>query len=164
MRSSIFMLVALSLAPGGRSAAQNRDPLPPATRVRYTLSPGIQPVEADVLSRRGDSLWVRNVVRRDTVALALPTLSGLDIKAGRQGHAAQGAGLGLLSGVAFGAVLAVAGPADCTQVGTWRSCASRGRRVATFGISFGLLGTVIGAIAGEMNKTDRWEPVLLATD
>ena len=162
MRKSRTWLLILSMASPYAMLAQN-PLLPPSTRIRYSLPASSQPVVAEVLVQRGDSLWVRPERTGDTVAFAVPALSRLDVSLGQHGHALRGAGIGFLTGAVAGAAWGLASGDDKGCPGDSWFCFTytADQKAVIGGGLLGLIGSGVGAIIGARQKTDRWEPVVL---
>jgi len=93
-------------------------------------------------------------------AIALESVTRLDVSRGQRRPVARGALLGLGIGVGVGAVggavAEMGGAQFCID-----TCGSRGVITAASAAFFGASGLVMGTVVGALIKTDRWEEVPL---
>jgi len=106
----------------------------------------------------GDSLVIRDPRSHARVAVPTKLVEGVDISRGHGSSAAAGAALGSLAGTAVGLVVA------------WRRCAhgtcqtsegldTRPVVLVFSGVVGGLLGAGLGAMVGQLIRTERWAEV-----
>lgn len=150
-------LVLVSMAPEVASPQSPADYdlsiLVPGSRVRITTTTVGEPLKGTILSRDDEALTLM-IEGRGPLRLALPTLTAVEISAGRKTTIRKG----LLIGLAIGVASAFAFPVDGDYCGGGRSgdyYCSRGDAVATGAFS----GAVTGAIVGLIVKSDRWAPL-----
>ena len=155
---AVCMLGVLSILSLRASCAQAPVVIAPATRIRFALPPVDRLRVAQVIVQRGDSLWVRPAQSEDTLALALKTLAHLDVSRGQHRNTLKGAGLGLLSGAAAGAILGYSLGQDCSTDSF--VCFPRDQTSLMGAAYIGGLGAVVGALVGHSHVRDRWVSVL----
>ena len=155
MHPAILLAAMLTSAASSKIAAQETVRLEPGQRVRVT-APTISStqivgafghIEADTL-----------VVETDGRTWHLPraSLTRVDVNRGQKANAGKGALFGFLIGAGVGAV--ALGSSDlCTE-----TLEVAGGRCALIGAGGGgVAGLLLGAIAGALIKTDRWQKVPL---
>jgi hypothetical protein len=163
-----LMIVAPALLALGSLEAQA--PLTPGAHIRVVPATGPAPaVEGTLVAASGDSVLVLRDDPRGDVALSLASVDHVDLRVAppRSGLVFEGAGAGLLVGVAGGALVGPVFTSACTSaaadINAEGSCAShlafdngaRLRGAIAFGIGGAILGAVIGGIAGRA----RWRRV-----
>ncbi len=157
--SALFGRGAIAQAPGGGPALQI------GARVRVSSSaPGFAGPGrvANLLAQHGDTLSLLPEGTQDSVALALGSITQLEVSAGRGSHVGQGIGLGFLTGalagVAIGALTYT--PSSCSSSGLFCPVdLGSGASAAAGGVLGGLLGMFVGAIIGAARQTENWERV-----
>ena len=108
--------------------------------------------------RAGDSLVLRDPRSHARVAVPTALVEGVDLSRGHGSSAAAGAGLGSLAGTAIGLVAALR---HCTH-GTCQTYEGLDTRPVVFvfsGVVGGLLGAGLGAMVGQLIRTERWAEV-----
>ncbi len=149
----ITLLVVLAVTPFTSVAAQASRLVRPGARVRLSAPDlGITKYNGSLVSVTRDTLTV------DTLAVALASVTRLDVHRGRKSNTWKGAAYGFVAGAIPGAVLSYAGcasdpdpfieipPGVCAGLGV---------------VLYGGIGAGIGAIVGALTRTDRWEEVPL---
>lgn len=147
----------LALTSATRLVSQATPSIEPGTRVRVTapaMTPHARRV-GSVLTVRADTLLLRRAFSGDTLAIALPLVTRLEVSRSRRRHAYAGAGIGGAVGFLYG-----------WKHGSSHACAHSGPSQADsscFGVFDVFLGTLggalIGSAVGALVRTDRWEPV-----
>jgi hypothetical protein len=158
MLATLPMLLALS--PAAPIA-----PPAPGERVRYSVSDKANPTTATVVDAGPGWMVVRPHRGRD-VRLATDGLTRLEVARGRRSRAAEGAGLGFLTGAAVGGVLGLtacldAAPSDrfgFSPQNDYCSGGNAGLGLVTAGV-FGAGGAALGALVGVSIKTDHWHRI-----
>lgn len=118
------------------------------TRMRATLAGADEGVVGSLFAVDGSTLTLVSEYHR-TVELPRDMIAKLEVSDGKKGHAL----VGLLSGVALGAVLGAVEKVDQNCIG--EGCFTKGEN-----IGYGALGGgVVGALVGALIKTDRWVEV-----
>ena len=169
------ILTVLSIvASSGPLAAQAAAPLPGA-RIRLRISAdALAPIRLGPYGwvggatrtrligtwecRAGDSLVIRDPRSHARVAVPTELVEGVDLSRGHGSNAAAGAGLGSLAGTAIGLVAALR---HCTG-GTCQTDEGLDTRPVVFvfaGVVGGLLGAGLGAMVGQLIRTERWAEV-----
>ena len=147
MRHATTLLVALlTITPLASATAQVR----PGARVRVTHPWGKS--VGTFLAWKADSLVMES--NGNAFALALDSVTALEVSVGQRSQAGVGAGVGGVIGFVIGAVGGATGCADDVIV-TSEQCAIAG------GLVFGVGGALLGAVVGATTKTDRWVAVPL---
>jgi hypothetical protein len=158
MLANLPMLLALS---GAAPIA----PPAPGERVRYSVSDEAHPTTATVVDAGTGWMVVRPHRGRD-VRVETDTLTRLEVARGRRSRAAEGAGLGFLTGAAIGGVLGLtacldAAPSDRFGFSPHDDYCTSGN--AGFGLVgagvFGAAGAALGALVGVSIKADHWHRV-----
>ncbi|MEJ7813164.1 MAG: hypothetical protein WKG32_22330 [Gemmatimonadaceae bacterium] len=151
--SAILAALLLAGATGLAAQARTLPSLEPGARVRVTapsLSRGLR--VGTVAGVRGDSLDLKVAGRDTTVTVSASELTRLEVSRGQRRQGRKGMGMGLLIGAAGGAVLGYASGDDESGFIAF----SAGEKAVLSGVVFGVLGTVIGGLAGLSSQTDRW--------
>jgi len=140
--------------------AQRATTLTVGARVRFASSKSVaNPLE--VVGVGGDSLALRTATG-DTLRLGRTDASGLQVSQGVHQRKLKGAMMGLLIGASVGAMLGAVTYEEpkCTP-DAWM-CGfmdpGRGGTAAIVGVAGGMLGTVVGLIAGAASPAERWAP------
>jgi hypothetical protein len=144
--------LALSLAVGP-THAQVLSELPPGTRVRVTsTSPELRRKVATVVEAEADRLVVTfGRAKRDTVAIDSTAVRALEVSRGRQRNVGRGAALGLLAGLASGAVFAAV--VDTCDPDSFCFEPSKGEVFITTAV----LGLGVGSLVALVAPRERWE-------
>jgi hypothetical protein len=126
-------------------------------RVKPT-GPGQSWLTGSLLELPGDSVWLlTSRPRKDSVAVAINSLSAFERSHGVRSRPGKGAVIGLGTGAVLGFVLGLATFEECTGF-----CVLDLDRAETAGLGAlfgGLLGTGVGALFGATLREDRWVPV-----
>jgi hypothetical protein len=140
-------------------------PPAPGERVRYSVSDQTHPTAATVVDA-GEGWMVVRPDRGREVRVATDGLTRLEVARGRRSRAAEGAGLGFLTGAAVGGVLGLtacidAAPSDRFGFSTQNDYCSSGNAGLglVVGGVFGAGGAALGALVGAAIKTDHWRRV-----
>lgn len=173
MRKAIFksLFTLILIIPGLRLFAQDSLRVVPGTRVRVS-SPVY--VSENLVQETRDGRFVGNVVsiNADTlvvkargwdgpVAFPLDYVEKVEVSLGKKTKTRRGAGMGLLVGAGFGALVGAVVPEGICYMDDVSDPDCRGGLVALGAASFGLLGTIIGAVAGSRSSQDLWQEALL---
>ena len=158
MRRATLLIAALALTPLATVMAQLQpSPLEPGQRVRVTAPDlGIRKQVGRFEALRGDTLVV--AAADSTMTFPVASVTRLELSRGQKSMAGRWAGIGFVSGAAFGAIIGfVSGdpPRTCDL------CPTAEQKAACGAIVFGGIGALIGRGAGASHKTDRWEEVPL---
>ena len=116
-----------------------------------------------IISSSADSLIVQPDRSRTVARLARTDVSSVEVSVGHHRNAGRGAIVGLLVGVVGGAAIGAMTWEPCNgfcflEPDTRASSAALGAGV------FGILGTVLGTIAGALDVTDEWRSVSIKPD
>ena len=157
MRNIILAVTAFTLAIPARAVAQGTLWVTPGAKIRVTAPTlGLSEQVGRVRETRGDTLVLLTDVMRgghlrtDTVHLAMPMVTKLDVRTGGRSHWLEGAGIGF----ALGAVIGVASGDDPSSQ---LLAANAGQKA----IGIGSLLGIVGAVVGKGIKSDRWSEVPL---
>jgi hypothetical protein len=144
---TVGLLALLLLTPLAGAAAQDV-PLQPGRRVRVTVpSAAVSGQQATFQRVSGDTLVL------SSASYAVNDVTRLDVSTGRHGHPWTGMLIGLLGGAAAGAGIAAA---------AYDSNEDFYALVVLVGAGIGAgSGLLVGAVAGALIKTERWEEISL---
>jgi hypothetical protein len=161
----VLLLLVVCALPGTAAGAQSMQgvawPVAAGSRVRV-VSPAVGDREQTgrVVLATADSLVFEPAA--NDIAFRIPTSSILKLQVSQGTHTrrAKGALYGFLIGAGTGAILGAAAykKSDCSEICIFPD--SRGFDAAVVGTALGLVGTVVGAIAGS-HAVDTWVPVAL---
>lgn len=139
----------------GPSYAQVLSELPPGTRVRVTsTSPELRRKVATLVASDSGRLALSfgRGAKRDTVTIDSTAVWTLEVSRGRQRNVGRGAALGLLGGLASGAVFAaVADTCDSSTAFCFEP--SRGEVL----VASAVIGLGVGALVALIAPRERWE-------
>ncbi len=159
MRNIILAVTAFTLIGPARAVAQGAQWVTPGAKIRVTAPTlGLDAQVGRVRETRGDTLVLETDVMRgghlraDTVHVAMPMVTKLDVRTGGRGHAIQGAGLGFLLGFVIGVA-----SGDDPPGGFMETRIDAGGKAMLGGIGLGLIGAGVGAFI----KSDKWSEVPL---
>jgi hypothetical protein len=157
MRSTFLTIAAFMLFPLVTVQAQWVQPKS-GDRIRITAAPyALHSQIARVLSVRSDTLFL-DVAPAETLAVALASVTRLDVRTGRHRNIGRGAAIGTFSGVAAGVMLGYIAGDDPPD--EWiRSSASE--KAVIGAVLLAAPGMVIGALVGAITVSDRWTSVPL---
>jgi hypothetical protein len=165
MSQLIASLLVLALAYPATLVAQaapTAATLAPGARVRVTTSGSGRQI-GTVVAHRGDTLLVRWPEFANAVAVPLDGVSRLEVSTGRHRRVVKGLMLGTAIGGVTGVLIGAASyePCDSTEfMGCFLGPTSRGESAAVVGVAGGVLGLVVGSLAG-LARHERWKPVSL---
>lgn len=158
MRSMLFTVAAVLIVFVPLDAVSSQAvPVTSGDRVRITVPNALHNQTAQVVSARGDSLFLR-VTPAETLAVALAGVTRLDVRTGQRRYALRGAGIGAASGVIVGAFL---GSASGDDRRSWIVSFTAEEKAVIYGVGLGLTGLAIGTIVGALTVSDRWTSVPL---
>jgi hypothetical protein len=83
------------------------------------------------------------------------TITRLEVSAGRSTNAWRGLGYGALFGGLIGAVAGYAGGEDCNRSNSF-ICFDRGTTAVMGAVGVGIVGGVVGLVAGAFGSHERW--------
>jgi len=126
---------------------------PPGTRVRVTLDTSEQ-VTGKLAGAHRDTLLVRPELQETDRAMALGSLTRLEVSRGIRPQTGKGALIGLVSGAAAGAA---SGMVVCSG----GNCVNSGEDLTTLvpvvlGIGGGVVGAGVGALIGSRFRGEHW--------
>src|SRR5258705_9356183 len=102
--------------PPRRASAQNAGragaALPAGTRIRATLATSFHPVVGEVIAQRADTLVMRSESTGDTIAVPVGQVFRLEVSEGTRTFRRQGAKIGLVTGLAIGAIVGLVSHPD----------------------------------------------------
>ena len=158
MRSALLTTaLALVLHPAIASAQWHAG-LRPEDRIEITWPRSTVRFAGSFLAGNADSVWLRDEVRRDTIAFALSPAPRIRVHRGKRTAVFSRAGKGFLIGFGVGASLGlVAGLADPEGAEFVGGAAGAG---AFTGLLLAAPGLLIGALTGI--SVDKWELVPLS--
>jgi hypothetical protein len=158
MRTTVLMGLVWVLALPNGLTAQTDPQLEPGSRIRLSLprdsSGAVVRRVGRLLAVRQDSLFLEEAGRKDSTLVLWPQVSRIEVSRSRRGHTLRGMGIGLLVGAAGGAAVGLAAGDDPPGLISF----SAGDKAALGGVAFGVLGSLIGAIAGSV-PSDSWVDV-----
>jgi hypothetical protein len=154
MRVVASVLSLSVLVPLVSLSAQVHPTVEPGARVRVTApDQSMEELIGTFLTLSDGSMQFASVSGDEPRTISLSSITRLDVSRGRKSHPWRGAGVGFLAGALAGAIIGSGSGAD------WDLPAEH---AALLGAGFlGLVGTVVGAVAGLSIKTERWEEVPL---
>lgn len=127
----------------------------PGTEARVTeIAAPKHYLRLTVLRADQDTLRFHFRQQLDTKALAWQDVSRMDVSVGHRSHFWQGLGIGLLTGVAVGALI---GSSSASGEDGYTPSANG----ALGAIAGAMLGSVSGAVLGLVLRTEKWAPVTL---
>jgi hypothetical protein len=102
-----------------------------------------------------DTLWLRSGA--DSVVVPLRLLQRLDVPRGSRSNFGRGLAIGALSGTVLGALAGLASGDDPPCGDAWFCWRwSAGDKAEMGAVGFGVLGAVVGGIAGAATRSERW--------
>jgi hypothetical protein len=153
MKRAALSLGALGLVIPAFASAQDASRLTNGDRIRVTASAhDLRKYVGEFRSLQGDTIIL------DSLSVPLASVARLEVSAGRKSQWASGMIAGLLVGAGVGALAGAIVP--CAEVFTdagW----DEARCVGLGAAAGGGLGLLVGAVAGGLSSTDRWEEVPL---
>jgi len=151
VRPVILVFLAFVAAP--HACLADADPFGLAgKRVRLT-SPEFRKQAGTVVEVRSDTLLFTADHQSISALVHAGSLTALDVSHGRKSHVWAGVGIGLLVGVGCGAAIAKA--TDTTN-------SEESGLVVLFGaLAGGGAGLAVGAVAGSLTHTERWDSLRL---
>ncbi len=162
-RTTLLLLALLLATPADLIAQQEPvatedDPVQvrAGDRVRVT-APGLflGRLVGRVVTLTADSCVLKIEGRADTTAIALASLTKLEVRRGQRSHWLEGAAIGVVAGMVVGYTFSYPLGAACTAEVYDRCIATGGSLIG------GVLGFLIGADLGRKYKGDRWQRVPL---
>ncbi len=146
-----FAVVLLPLPASAQNVGPAGAALPAGTRIRATLATSFHPVVGEVIALRADTLVMRSESTGDTIAVPVGQVFRLEVSEGTRTFRRQGAKIGLVTGLAIGAIVGVVSHRDagCGGEGAML-CIDLGPGVdMTFGaVIGGAAGALVGALLG----------------
>ena len=169
MRRAAILVAILAFVPLAGATAQV--PLRRGERMRVTRLPICPPSYTNCASSARQSVgtfwaWETDSLilesNGNAVALALDSVTKLEVSQGQKSNTAGGAIIGLLVGSVAGAAIGYVSYEKCVPQGGLFSCFGDfgpGFDAKVGALAGGLGGIVLGALIGTSIKTDRWEEV-----
>jgi hypothetical protein len=150
-----MLLMSLVLFPS-LLGAQTLDQLAPGDRVRVEPHPGRGSI---VVVTAVDSAEIRGRTGTREIVVPINSITRLQRSTGTRPRG-EGAVGGLMRGALIvGGIGALLGAA----LGEEDGFITRGEGAALFGLTFGAIGGLVGAVAGGASPGEHWEPVQLPT-
>lgn len=154
MRRLALVIGVLAGIPGPALAAQ-ASALHSGQRVRVKSTSQAVPVMTGVIEAiDADTLFLRHGgTAGETVATPIPmaSITGLQVSRGRRSRWQTGLAIGLGAGAAGGAILGGSSEDDLLF--------SSGDKAVMGAVGLGVLGGAVGAVAGALTRTERWESI-----
>ncbi|HET9150841.1 MAG TPA: hypothetical protein VFN83_03930 [Gemmatimonadales bacterium] len=165
MTQRLAILTGLLLALSATHAHAQRHHLVPGSRVRVWpcgrkaagTAQECRLVTGEFTARTGDKLNLASAAGTVT-AVPLSPGAGVDVHAGRRGHAFLGLTLGAAGGLAAGTAYAFGTGCDYGPFGEAGSVEDEGF-CTLYGVVPMAVGAAAGTLVGLLIRTDRWEPV-----
>jgi hypothetical protein len=157
-------LTTLAILPfGAQAQAAGVQEATEGSTVRITApSLGLKKKKGTVIERTPDHMVVKFRRAIGTLEIPYEDVDALAVSIDQRRPVAKGAAIGLLTGGAFGALLGLADGND-----TCKNCLfnlSAQEKATLGGISFAVVGGVIGLIAGAIATQDEWVPGTVSFD
>ena len=171
MRHAAILVAILAFGPLASATAQV--PIRRGERMRVTRPPICPPTYTVCVGPPRQSVgtfwaWEADSLIMESngnaLALALDSVTKLEVSQGQKSHTIEGAIIGLLVGGVAGAAIGYASHQECESQGEFFSCiGDLGPESAALGgaLVIGLGGGVVGSLIGRSIKTDRWRQVPL---
>lgn len=152
----IATLAMVSLVASASTAfAQTLDSIEAGSRVRVTApSLGLTEAVGTVQQSTTDAVQVQFEFPRRLVTVDRSDITAMDVSVGTRRSIGKGIGIGVLVGAGSGVLIGLASGDD--EEGFIRFSAEEKSLVA--GLGLGLVGGVVGLIAGAANRHDVWAP------
>jgi hypothetical protein len=166
-RCSLFVVVAGVLAASAASAqvglpVPTEGPAAPAARSRvrvHTTSSGDLPIVGTLISNDAETVVVTDEARGATWRIPAADIARIEKTSRTRFGVGRGAGYGLLIGAGLGAAMGAITYSPCRSTG-FMSCfmtpASRAQNALWYGAGLGVVGVVVGSIAGLAGSRDTW--------
>ena len=154
--STIGALIVVTLVAAPLAAQMSPYPtLPPGSRVRVHSAQG--PVIGAIRSVSDSAIVVAPASAR-AVTIPWSSVNRLEISRGRSTNAWRGLGIGALGGAVTGVILGLAAGEDCGRSNSF-VCFDRGSLALAGGVGFGVIGGVIGLVAGAFRTHENWHMI-----
>lgn len=149
------VVIVSAVAHASAALAQAPAPVDVGSRVRVT-APSLDLMEAvgTVQQVSADGVLVQFEAPRRLVTLDRSTVTSMEVSVGQRRAIGKGIGVGLLVGAGSGALIGLASGDDDPGLIAF----SAEEKALALGLGLGLIGGVVGLIAGAAHRSDVWAP------
>jgi hypothetical protein len=130
-------------------------------RVKLNMvGPGPKEIQGVLVGMESSELLISPEGHSDVVRVETDRVWRVQVPGGERRRALKGLGLGAGGGALLGVVLGLASGDDPDSC--WLICYTAGEKAALAGASLGIIGGVVGLIAGGLTKETVWNDVAVA--